>query len=80
MHAVVKVDNLVVRFGFPYVEPRKTQSGFIPCEPAGQEKAQVVRQLIDINKHPRRSSIPTEEEMQPEKSEDVAAGQDPFWE
>ena len=80
MHAVVKVDNLVVRFGFPYVEPRKTQSGFIPCEPAGQGKAQVSRQVIDINKGPGQSSIPTEQEMQPEKSEDVAAGQDPFWE
>ena len=80
MHALMKVDNLVVRFGFPYVEPRKRQPGFIPRETAVQGKPQVIRQVIDINKRPRQSSTPPAPEIGPEQSEGVAAGQEPFFE
>jgi hypothetical protein len=76
----MKVDNLVVRFGFPYVEPRKRQPGFIPRETAVQGKAQVSRPAIDINKRPRQSSTPPAQEIRPEKSEGVATGQEPFFE
>jgi hypothetical protein len=80
MHALVKVDNLVVRLGFPYVEPRKTQPGFIPCETAAQGKARVIRQVVDINKRPQQASILLGHEIRPEKSEGVADGQEPFFE
>jgi hypothetical protein len=30
LHALVKVDNLVVPFSFPYLAPLKSQPGFIP--------------------------------------------------
>jgi type IV secretory pathway TraG/TraD family ATPase VirD4 len=79
MHALMKVDNLVVRFGFPYVEPHKTQPGFIPCETALQGTAQVLRQVIDIKKR-AQSSISSEQGSRQQKSEGIAAGQEPFFE
>jgi hypothetical protein len=32
LHALLKVDNLVVPFSFPYLAPVKTEPGFVPRE------------------------------------------------
>jgi hypothetical protein len=35
LRALLKVDNLVVPFGFPYLAPQKRQPGFIPRQTTG---------------------------------------------
>ena len=73
MHALAKVDNLVVPFNFPYVELPKVQPGFIArnddkygpvatATPASQPVVQAVQ------------------EIRPDKATGVAAGQEPFFE
>jgi hypothetical protein len=74
MHALAKVDNLVVRFSFPYVELRKTQPGFIARERAAQVSA------IGGSGRAPQPSISPAEKVVPEKAQGIASGQEPFFE
>ena len=73
MHALAKVDNLVVPFNFPYVELPKVQPGFIarndgkygPVATATPESQPVVQAV---------------QEIRPDKATGVSAGQEPFFE
>jgi hypothetical protein len=76
LHALLKVDNLVVPFSFPYLAPVKTQPGFIPRELAPR--------MVEIGKHPPQPSTPAAQEIRPRESEtapekDIAAGQEPYF-
>jgi hypothetical protein len=74
MHALAKVDNLVVRFSFPYVELRRTQPGFIARERAAQGTA-----IGSSGRAPQPSMWPVEK-VAPEKAQRIATGQEPFFE
>jgi type IV secretory pathway TraG/TraD family ATPase VirD4 len=75
LHALIKVDNLVVPFGFPYLAPQKLQPGFVPRETTAR--------VVEIGNRPSKPSAPpAAQEIKPreaEKSEDIAAGQEPYF-
>jgi type IV secretory pathway TraG/TraD family ATPase VirD4 len=75
LHALLKVDNLVVAFSFPYLAPVKTQAGFIPRE--------VTARVVEIGKRTPQLNTPAAQEItprEPENSKGVAAGQEPYFE
>ena len=68
LHALLKVDNLVVPFSFPYLVPRKTQPGFIPRE--------ITPRVAEIGTRTPQPNTPAEE-IRPSDSENskgIAAG------
>jgi hypothetical protein len=75
LHALLKVDNLVVPFSFPYLAPVKTQPGFIPRELAPR--------VVEIGKHATQPSTPAVQGIRPRESENskgIAAGQEQYFE
>src|SRR3984957_4834361 len=75
LHALLKVDNLVVPFSFPYLAPEKTQPGFIPRE--------ITPRVVDIGKRTPQPKTPAAQELtprEPENSSGIAAGQEPYFE
>jgi len=74
LHALLKVDNLVVPFSFPYLAPQKLQPGFIPRERTAR--------VVEIGQRPSKPSAPTQEIKpdEPEQSSGIAAGQEPYFE
>jgi type IV secretory pathway TraG/TraD family ATPase VirD4 len=75
LHALLKVDNLVVPFSFPYLAPVKAQPGFIPRE--------IKPRVVEIEKRPPQSSTVATQEIcprEPENTEGIAAGQEPYFE
>ena len=75
LHALLKVDNLVVPFSFPYLAPVKTQPGFIPRE--------ITPRVVEIEKRPAAAEHSGAQEIRPresENSEGIAAGQEPYFE
>jgi Type IV secretion-system coupling protein DNA-binding domain len=75
LHALLKVDNLVVPFSFPYLAPVKTEPGFIPRE--------ITRREVEIGKGPFQPSTVAAQEISPresQNSEGIAAGQEPYFE
>jgi hypothetical protein len=75
LHALLKVDNLVVPFSFPYLAPVKTEPGFIPRE--------ITPRVVEIDKRTPQVSTPAAQEITPrgpENSEGIAAGQEPYFE
>jgi Type IV secretion-system coupling protein DNA-binding domain len=74
LHALLKVDNLVVPFSFPYLAPVKTEPGFIPRE--------ITPRVVEIDKR-TQVSTPAAQEItprEPENSNSIAAGQEPYFE
>jgi len=72
LHALLKVDNLVVPFSFPYLAPVKAQPGFIPRDTTAR--------VVDIGKRPSKPSAPPAQEIRPRETEkDIAAGQEPYF-
>ena len=74
MHALMKVENLVVPFSFPYVELRKERPGFIARENVAQAPG------IDIGKQAPQPKLPLVKEIAPAKPRRIAAEQEPFFE
>jgi type IV secretory pathway TraG/TraD family ATPase VirD4 len=75
LHALLKVDNLVVPFSFPYLAPVKTEPGFIPRE--------MTPRVVEIGKRPPQPSTVAAQEISPRESENstgIAAGQEPYFE
>jgi hypothetical protein len=75
LHALLKVDNLVVPFSFPYLAPVKTEPGFIPRE--------ITPRVVEIGKRPPQPSTVAAQEISPRESENskgIAAGQEPYFE
>lgn len=75
LHALIKVDNLVVPFSFPYLAPVKAEPGFIPRE--------ITPRVIEIGKRPPQPSTAAAQEISPRESENskgIAAGQEPYFE
>ncbi|MCU1301096.1 MAG: Type secretion system, TraD, DNA-binding domain protein [Candidatus Sulfotelmatobacter sp.] len=75
LHALLKVDNLVVPFSFPYLAPVKTEPGFIPRE--------ITPRVIEIGERPPQPSTVAAQEISPresQNSEGIAAGQEPYFE
>jgi hypothetical protein len=75
LHALLKVDNLVVPFSFPYLAPVKAEPGFIPRE--------ITPRVVEIGKRPPQPSTVAAEEISPRESENskgIAAGQEPYFE
>ena len=75
LHALLKVDNLVVPFSFPYLAPVKTEPGFIPRE--------ITPRAVEIGKRPPQPSTAAAQEISPHESENskgIAAGQEPYFE
>ncbi len=75
LHALLKVDNLVVPFSFPYLAPVKTEPGFIPRE--------ITPRVVEIGKRAPQPSTVAAQEISPSESENskgIAAGQEPYFE
>ena len=76
LHALVKVDNLVVPFSFPYLAPQKFQPGFVPRETTAR--------VVDVGDRPSQpnASPPAQEKKprEPEQSSGIAAAQEPYFE
>ena len=75
LHALIKVDNLVVPFSFPYLAPEKTEPGFIPRE--------ITPRVVEIGKRPPQPSTVAAQEISPRETENsngIAAGQEPYFE
>ena len=75
LHALLKVDNLVVPFSFPYLAPVKAEPGFIPRE--------ITPRVVEIGKRPPQPSTVAAQEISPRESENskgIAAGQEPYFE
>jgi hypothetical protein len=74
LHALLKVDNLVVPFSFPYLAPVKAQPGFIPRE--------IKPRVVEIEKrHVQPSALAQEiRPRESENSEGIVAGQEPYFE
>jgi len=75
LHALLKVDNLVVPFSFPYLAPVKTEPGFIARE--------IRPRVVEIEKRPPQASTVAAQEISPrdpENSKGIAAGQEPYFE
>src|SRR5207244_3108180 len=64
MHALMKVDNFVVPFSFPYVDVLKEQPCFIAREKATQAP------VIDIGKRESQPGPPLVQEIAPERPKD----------
>jgi hypothetical protein len=77
LHALVKVDNLVVPFSFPYLAPLKSQQGFIP-------RASTPR-VVEIERcAPEAGAVPAGQQSSPqglgEDPKGIAAGQELYFE
>ena len=75
LHALLKVDNLVVPFGFPYLTPQKLHPGFIPRETSAS--------VVEAGKPTSESGTQLAQEVNPQEqgqSNGIAAGQDPYFE
>jgi hypothetical protein len=77
LHALLKVDNMVVPFSFPYLAPVKSQPGFIPRETRAR--------VVEIAKRPPQSTtVPAAQDSGPRQFEEspkgIAAGQEPYFE
>lgn len=77
LHAFLKVDNMVVPFGFPYTAPLKSQQGFVP-------RASSPR-VVEIGKRSSEpAEVPAGQETSPNGLEEIpkgiAAGQEPYFE
>ena len=75
LHALLKVDNLVVPFGFPYLTPQKLHPGFIPRETSAS--------VVEAGKPMSESGTQLAQEIKPQEqaqSNGIAAGQDPYFE
>jgi hypothetical protein len=77
LHALLKVDNMVVPFSFPYIAPLKSQQGFIP-RPSSPR-------VVDIGKRvPEQTAVPGAEQSSirqlDESPKSIAAGQEPYFE
>ena len=75
LHALLKVDNLVVPFSFPYLAPVKAEPGFIPRE--------ITPRVVEIEERPPQPSTVAAQEVsprEPENSSGIAAGQEPYFE
>jgi hypothetical protein len=75
LHALIKVDNLVVPFSFPYLAPEKTEPGFIPRE--------ITPRVVEIGKRPPQPSTVAAQEISPRETENsngISAGQEPYFE
>ena len=75
LHALLKVDNLVVSFGFPYLAPQKLHPGFIPRETSAS--------VVEVGKPTSDSGTQLAQEIDPQEqaqSNGIAAGQDPYFE
>ena len=75
LQALLKVDNLVVPFGFPYLAPQKLQPGFIPRETTASV-AEIGKPLSESDARPAQEIDPHEQAQ----SNGIAAGQDPYFE
>jgi hypothetical protein len=76
LHALVKVDNLVVPFSFPYLAPLKSQQGFIPGASAPR--------VVEIERcAPEPTAIPAGQQSSPqglgEDPKGIAAGQELYF-
>jgi hypothetical protein len=72
LNALLKVDNLVVPFSFPYLAPVKAQPGFIPRETTSR--------VVEIGKRPSKPNTQSAQEIKPREPEkDIAAGQEPYF-
>jgi hypothetical protein len=76
LHALLKVDNMVVPFSFPYTAPLKSQQGFVPRASAPR--------VVEMGKGaPEPTAVPASQEISQqglgESPKDIAAGQKPFW-
>jgi type IV secretory pathway TraG/TraD family ATPase VirD4 len=67
LHGYLKSGNLVVPLSFPYIELPQKQSSFIARENTAR--------VIEIGKRPSPESRPRE----PQRSKDIAAGQEPYF-
>jgi hypothetical protein len=74
MHALAKVDNLVVPFNFPYVELPKVQPGFVA------RKDDKFAPVIATATPPPQPVVQTVQEIKTDKATGIAAGQEPFFE
>ena len=77
LHALLKVDNMVVPFSFPYLAPVKSQPGFIPRETTAR--------VVEIAKRPTPpTNVPAVQESSPRQLEEgpkgIGAGQEPYFE
>ena len=75
LHALLKVDNLVVPFSFPYLAPAKTAPGFIPRD--------ITPRVVEIgNRPPQPTTVAAQENTprEPENSKGIAVGQEPYFE
>jgi type IV secretory pathway TraG/TraD family ATPase VirD4 len=77
LHALVKVDNLVVPFSFPYLAPLKSQPGFIPRASAPR--------VVEIERcAPEPGAVPAGQQSSPqglgEDPKGIAAGQELYFE
>ena len=77
LHALVKVDNLVVPFSFPYLAPLKSQPGFIPRASAPR--------VVEIGRRAAEpTAVPPGQQSSPqglgEDPKGIAAGQELFFE
>jgi hypothetical protein len=77
LHALLKVDNIVVPFSFPYTAPLKSQQGFIP-------RASSPRIVEMTKRTPETTAAPASQEISPQRLEEspkgIAAGQEPYFE
>jgi len=67
LHGYLKSGNLVVPLSFPYIELPQKQSSFLARENTAR--------VIEIGKRPSQESKPRE----PQRSKDIAAGQEPYF-
>jgi hypothetical protein len=75
LHALLKMDNLVVPFSFPYLAPVRAQPGFVPRE--------IAPRAVEMQERPSRPSAPPKQEVKPnetEEAKDIATGQEPYFE
>lgn len=77
LRAFLKVDNMVVPFGFPYTAPQKSQKGFVPRASS--------HRVIEIGKRSTEPTVvPASQETSPHELEEtpkgIAAGQEPYFE
>ena len=76
LRAVLKVDNMVVPFSFPYTAPLKTQQGFVP-------RVSTPR-VVEVGKRaPESTAVPASQEISQqglgESPKGNAAGQKPYF-
>jgi hypothetical protein len=76
LRALVKVDNLVVSFSFPYLAPQKLQVGFIPRETTARVTGIGKRSPMTSEPQPAQEI----KQREPEQSGGIAAGQEPYFE